>query len=182
MDITVTGRHIEITQPIREYAAKKLEHVEIDFPRVLSAHFILEVDKFRHIAEVVLHCGSHITIEARDVEEDLYASIDKVVDKAARQMQKYKTRIQSHRPRKGESLHLDEQVLTHDLYEDEGSHRIVRTEAFAVKPMSVDEAVLQLELAERRHFLVFLNADSDKVNVLYRRKNGDFGLIQPKLA
>jgi len=182
MDITVTGRHLEITPAIREYAAKKLEHIGIDFPRVLSVHFILEVDKYRHIAEVVLHCGSHIVIEARDVEEDLYAAIDKVVDKAGRQMQKYKTRIKNHRPRKGEAFHLDEHVLTHDLHEDEGTHQVVRTEQFAVKPMSVDEAVLQMELAEHRHFLVFFNADASKINVLYRRKSGDFGLIQPQLA
>jgi putative sigma-54 modulation protein len=173
---------MEITPAIREYAAKKLDHIGLDFPKVLSAHYILEVDKFRHIAELVLHCGSHITIEARDIEENLYASIDKVVDKAARQMRKFKTKIQSHRPRKGEPVHLDEHVLTHDLHEEEGTHRIVRTEQFAVKPMSVDEAVLQLELAEHRHFLVFLNAESNKVNVLYRRKSGDFGLIQPSLA
>jgi putative sigma-54 modulation protein len=182
MDITVTGRHIEITQPIREYAEKKLAHIEMDFPKILSAHFILEVDKYRHIAELVLHCGSHIVIEARDVEEDLYAALDKVVDKVGRQLHKYKSRIQSHRPRRGEPTHLDEHVLTHDLHEDEGRHHVVRTEQYAVKPMSVDEAVLQLELAEGRHFLVFLNADANKINVLYRRKSGDFGLIQPNLA
>ncbi len=182
MEITVTGRHIEVTPSIREYAEKKLAHIEIDFPRILSAHFILEVDKFRHIAELVLHCGNHIVIEARDVEEDLYAALDKVADKVARQLHKYKARIQSHRPRKGELMHLAEHVLTHDLHEEEGSHHIVRTEQFAVKPMSIDEAVLQLELAEHRHFLVFLNADANKINVLYRRKSGDFGLIQPSLT
>jgi putative sigma-54 modulation protein len=182
MDITITGRHLEVTPPLREYAAKKLSHAEISFPKVLSAHFILEVDKYRHIAEVILHCSSHITIEARDVEEDLYAAIDKVVDKAARQLQKYKARIQKHRPRKGDDVHIDEHVLTHDLHEEEGSHRVVRTEKFAVKPMSVDEAVLQLELAEGRQFLVFLNSDANKINVLYRRKSDDFGLIQPQLA
>jgi len=181
MDITITGRHLEVTPAISEYAEKRLAHIGSDFPRVLSAHFILEVDKYRHIAELVLHCANHIVIEARDVEEDLYAALDKVVDKVSRQMQKYKTRIQNHRPRKGEAIHLDEHVLTHDLHEKEGSHHVVRTETFAVKPMSVDEAVLELELAEGRQFLVFLNADTDKINVLYRRKSGDFGLIQPGL-
>jgi putative sigma-54 modulation protein len=182
MDISVTGRHLEVTPAIREYAAKKLEHIDIEFPRILSAHFIVEVEKFRHIAELILQCGNHITIEARDVEEDLYAAIDRVVDKAARQMRKYKTKIQRHRPRVHLPMHLDEHVLTHDLHEDEGAHRVVRMEKFAIKPMSVEEAVLQLELLSGRQFLVFLNADTDKVNVLYRRKNGDFGLVQPTLA
>lgn len=182
MDITVTGRHVEVTPAIREYAAKKLDHIGIDFPRMLSAHYILEVDKFRQIAELIIQCGNHITIEATEVSEDLYASIDRVVDKAARRMRKYKTRLQNHHQRDAASVHVDEQVLTHDLHEDEGRHRVVRTERFAIKPMSVDEAVLQMELSESHQFLVFLNADSEKINVLYRRKSGDFGLILPTLA
>lgn len=182
MEITVTGRHVDVTPAIRDYATKKLEHIGIDFPRIMSAHFILEVEKFRHMAELVLQCGNHITIEVRDTSENLYASIDLVVDKAARRMRKYKTRLQNHRPRDHEPIHVDEQVLTHDLHEDEGKHHIVRTERFAIKPMSVDEAVLQMELLENHQFLVFLNAETDKVNVLYRRKSGDFGLIQPTLA
>jgi len=181
MDMTVTGRHVDVTPAIREYAAKKLDHIGIDFPRVLSAHYILEVDKFRHIAELVIQCGNHITIEAREVTEDLYASIDRVVDKAARQMRKYKTRIQRHRPRRAAPFQVDEQVVTHDLHEDEGTTRIVHTEKFAIKPMFVDEAVLQLEVSERQ-FLVFLNAETEKVNVIYRRKKGDFGLIVPALS
>ena len=100
MEMTVTGRHVEITPAIREYAEKKLDHIGIDFPHILSAHYILEVDKFRQIAELVLQCGNHITIEAREVSEDLYASIDRVVDKAARQMRKRKTKLQRHRPKR----------------------------------------------------------------------------------
>jgi putative sigma-54 modulation protein len=182
MDITVTGRHVDVTPAIREYATKKLDHIGIDFPRMLSAHYILEVDKFRQIAELIIQCGNHITIEASEVSEDLYASIDRVVDKVSRQMRKYKTKLQNHRPRTPASLHVDEHVLTHDLHEDEGHHRVVRTERFAVKPMSVDEAVLQMELSESHQFLMFLNAETEKINVLYRRRGGDFGLIQPTLA
>lgn len=183
MEITVTGRHVSATPAIKEYAAKKLDHIGIDFPRILSAHFILDVEKYRHIAELVLQCGNHITIEAREISEDLYASIDRVVDKVARQMRKYKTKIQRHhRPRKSEPFHVDEHVLTHDLHMDEGETRVVHTERFAIKPMFVDEAVLQMELSDHHQFLVFLNADTEKVNVLYRRKKGDFGLIEPTLA
>lgn len=183
MEITVTGRHLDITPSIREYAATKLDHVGIEFPRILSAHFILEVDKFRHIAELIVQCGNHITIEAREVSEDLYASLDKVVDKVARQMRKYKTKMQNHhRPRRAELRHVDEHVLTHDLHEEQGKTQVVQTERFAIKPMFVDEAVLQLELSDHSQFLVFLNAETEKVNVIYRRRKGDFGLIQPTLA
>ncbi len=181
MDMTVTGRHVDVTPAIREYAEKKLEQIGIDFPRILSAHYILEVDKFRHIAELVLQCGNHITIEAREVSEDLYASIDRVVDKVERQMRKYKTKIQRHRPRRAALYHVDEQVMTHALHEEDGTTQIVHIEKFAIKPMYVDEAVLQLELSDRQ-FLVFLNAETEKVNVMYRRKKGDFGLIEPTLS
>jgi putative sigma-54 modulation protein len=179
MEIAVTGRHLSVTAPIREYAARKLSQIGIDFPRIHDAHFILEVDKYRHIAELVLHCGNHITIEARDVHEDLYAAIDKVVDKAERQIRKYKTRMQNHRPRRATLRHFAEQVLVHDLHEEKGSAQHVRTEQYPVKPMFVDEAVLQLEMSEHRQFLVFHNADTEKVNVLYRRHDGQFGLIDP---
>jgi putative sigma-54 modulation protein len=182
MDTVVTGRHLSITPPIREYAQRKLSQIGIDFPRIHDAHFILEVEKFRHIAELVLHCGNHITIEARDVHEDLYAAIDKVVDKAERQIRKYKTRMQNHRPRRASLRHIDEQVLVHNLHEEQGKSEHVRTEQYPVKPMFVDEALLQLELADGRHFVVFHNADTEKLNVLYRRRDGQFGLIEPVKA
>jgi len=182
MEITVTSRHVAATPAIKDYAAKKVENIGIDFPRILSAHFILDVEKFRHIAELVLQCGNHITIEAREVSEDLYASIDRVTDKVARQLRKYKTRMQNHRPRKLAARHIEERVLTHDLEEEDGTTRVVDTEQFQIKPMYVDEAVLQLEISDHRQFLVFLNADTEKLSVLYRRKNGHYGLIEPSLT
>jgi putative sigma-54 modulation protein len=182
MEIAVTGRHVAVTPAIEEYARKKIENIHIDFPRILDAHCIVEVDKFRQRAELVLHCGNHIHIEASDVQEDLYAAIDKAVDKAERQMRKYKTRIQKHRPRTAPLRHFEERVLTHDLHEEQGKTTQIRLEQYPCKPMFVDEAVLQLEVSDYRQFLVFFNAESEKVNVLYRRRNGDFGLIEPTFA
>ena len=95
----------------------------------------------------MLQCGNHITIEAREISGDLYASIDGAVEKVSRQMHRYKAKMQRHRPRKAQMFHVDEQVLTHDLHEDEGTTQLVHTEKFAVKPMFVDEAVMQLEIS-----------------------------------
>ena len=181
MDIIVTGRHISVTEPIKDYARKKIENIGIDFPRIIEAHVILEVEKFRHIAEVILICNAHINIEAREVSEDLYASIDKVVDKVARQMRKHKTKLQNHRPRHAKPIELDSHIYPADDSEDDEAKprgHAVRAEKLAVKPMYVDEAVLQMDVSDRQ-FLVFLNADTEKVNVMYRHKNGDFGLIVP---
>ncbi len=180
--VKVTGRHLQITEAINDYATKKIEGLHLDYPKIIEAHVILEVEKYRHSAEVVLVCSNHITIEACEETDDMYAALDAVTDKVARQMRKYKTRLmRKHRPRKEMVEHFDEQVLNPEPVEEEengANHPVVRTEQYTVKPMFVDEAVLQLEMSHRQ-FLVFRNARSSRVNVLYRRKSGDFGLIQP---
>ncbi|MDQ6655440.1 MAG: ribosome-associated translation inhibitor RaiA [Verrucomicrobiota bacterium] len=183
--VRVTGRHLQITSAINDYVTRKIEGLHLDYPKIIEAHVILEVEKYRHSAEVILVCSNHITIEACEETNDMYAAIDAVVDKVQRQMRKYKTRLmRQHRPRKEMIQHLDEHVIDSEPVEmddeaDGGTHHpVVRTERFPVKPMFVDEAVLQLEMSHRQ-FLVFLNARNSRVNVLYRRKSGDFGLIEP---
>ena len=182
LPIKVTGRHVDITEPIRQYAVKKIEGLHLDYPRIIEAQVILDIEKFRHNAEVILHCANHITIEASAETSDMYASIDEVMAKIARQMRKYKTKImRTHRPRRGdEVVHLEEHVLSAEPMEhhEEAEPNVIQTERYPVKPMFVDEAVLQLEMSSRQ-FVVFLNARTEKVNVLYRRKSGDFGLIEP---
>src|SRR3954469_15648818 len=110
--VKVTGRHVSITEPIKDYAIKKIEHLHLDYPRIMEVHVILNVEKHRHFAEMILHCNNHVTIEASAETPDMYASIDSVIDKIAQQMRKYKTKIlRSHRPRGGSVKHFDEQVL-----------------------------------------------------------------------
>jgi putative sigma-54 modulation protein len=184
LPIKVTGRHVSITPPIKDYACKKVEGLHLDYPRIIEALVILNVEKYRQSAEIVLVCGNHITIEASAETDDMYASIDQVIAKIAQQMRKYKTKImRQHRPRRQEVQHLDEQVLSIEGFDDheESEPTVIHSEKYPVKPMFVDEAVLQLEMSSRQ-FVVFLNAKSEKVNVLYRRKGQDFGLIEPVFA
>ena len=126
----------------------------------------------------------------------MYVSVDEVVDKIARQMRKYKTRLmRQHRPRKHTIRHLEETVLRWEWVDgleespetgtasskpepDPSDPSVVQSEKYPVKPMFIDEAVLQIEMSSKQ-FLVFLNAKTEKVNVIYRRKSGDFGLIEP---
>ncbi len=183
--VKVTGRHVSITEAIKDYANKKVDNLHLDYPRIIEAHVILDVEKHRHFAEVILHCNNHITIEASHECDDMYASIDGVIDKIAQQMRKYKTKIlRNHRPR-GFVKHFDEHVFAPldsafaDLEESEPE--VIKTERYAVKPMFVDEAVLQIEMSNRQ-FVVFLNAKSEKINVLYRRKDGGFGLMEPTFS
>jgi putative sigma-54 modulation protein len=182
--VRVTGRHVSITEPIKDYATSKLEHLHLDYPKIIEAHFILDVEKHRHFAEIILHCTNHITIEASHETDDMYASIDGVIDKIAQQMRKYKTKIlRNHRPRGFDVKHIDEQVLSVVGFDEhaESEPLVIQTERYPVKPMFVDEAVLQLEMSSRQ-FVVFLNAKTEKVNILYRRKDGGFGLIEPIYA
>ena len=180
--VKVTGRHVSITEAIKNYALTKVEHLHLDYPRIIEAHVILDVEKHRHFAEIILHCTNHITIEASHETDDMYASIDGVAAKTAQQMRKYKTKIlRNHRPRRQSIRHIEEQVLHiedtfHEIEESEPS--VIKTERYPVKPMFVDEAVLQIEMSNRQ-FVVFLNAKTEKVNILYRRKGDGFGLIEP---
>lgn len=185
--IKVTGRHVSVTEPIKDYAVTRIEHLHLDYPRIIEAHVILDVEKIRHFAEIILHCTNHITIEASHTTDDMYASIDGVVAKIAQQMRKYKTKIlKSHRPRGQQSIrHIEEQVLQINeatFHEIENSEpEVIKTERYPVKPMYVDEAVLQIEMSNRQ-FVVFQNAKTEKVNILYRRKDSGFGLIEPTFA
>jgi len=180
--VRVTGRHISITEAIRDYACSKLEHIHLDYPRIIEAHVILDVNKHRQSAEIVLQCANHITIEADEECDDMYAAIDGVVAKIARQMRKYKTKmLRSHRPRRHEAQHFEQHVLHIDEHfelHEETEARQVQTEHLMVRSLFVDEAILQLEMAANKPFVVFVNAKTEKVNILHRRKDGGFSLIE----
>ncbi|MEM8955821.1 MAG: ribosome-associated translation inhibitor RaiA [Verrucomicrobiota bacterium] len=185
LPITVTGRHVSVTESMRAYATKKLEGLHLDYPRIIEAKVILDVEKNRQIAEIVLFCANHITIEASTETEDLYASIDETVSKIARRMRKHKTRLlKSHRPRNQTIRHLEEQVFSADLPEHEDEEPeplIVHKENYRIRPMFRDEAIMEMEMSERT-FLVFQNAKNNRLNIVFRRKDGDYGVIEPQLG
>lgn len=184
LPIKVTGRHVSVTEAMKDYAIKRVEGLHLDYPRIIEAQVILDVQKYRHIAEVILHCANHITIEAATETTDMYASVDQVMDKIAQQMRKYKTRImRQHRPRRGEIQQVDEHVFSIEGFEEntETEPSVIHTEKYPVKPMFVDEAILQLEMSTRQ-FVVFQNAKTSKINVLFRRKETGFGLIEPVIS
>jgi putative sigma-54 modulation protein len=182
LHITVTGRHLEITDAIREYARKKIDGLHLDYPRIIEAKVVLDVQTHhRHFAEIVLFCANHITIECSSTSEDLYAAIDETVSKIARRMRKFKTRLlKSHRPRKGGIRHLDEHVFASEGFEtseaDNVEPLIIHPENYRIRPLYPDEAITELELSER-HFVVFHNQNSHDLNILFRRKDGDYGMI-----
>lgn len=99
MQISVTGRHVEITDAIRDHTHGKIEHALAEFPRVESVHVILSVEKYRHLAEIVIQAASHVRVDAREESSDMYASIDGAVDKAAKQLRRVWDRRHDHKSR-----------------------------------------------------------------------------------
>lgn len=171
MKVTITGKNIEVSEYLRDLALKKIAKLERYFPEDTEVIITMAVEKNRHIVEVTIPYQGGI-IRGEESTGDMYASIDNVIAKLEKQIHRYKTRLEK-------SLRYDDASPEYDDYddEDEGPH-IVRVKRFSMKPMSVEEAMLQLELLGHS-FFVFTNAETDRINVIYARKDGNFGLIEP---
>lgn len=168
------GRGVEVTDALRSYAEKRLGRLERQLPDPqielqLSAEHNPSI-KDSHVAEATVITKGPV-LRARESSHDMRASIDRLVDKLERQVTRY--REKRGRRRRASRQAPDEGIL---MAEDP---QIVRTKQFAVKPMTAEEAVLQLELVGH-DFFVFRNADSDEVNIVYRRRQGGYGLIEPQ--
>lgn len=185
MNLMVTGRHMEVTDALKSYVEGGLARLRNHFDKVIDANVVLSVEKHRHIAEISLHANG-IRIHGRESSPDMYASVDAVLHKLDRQVRRYKDRINNHQPRvPKEDIAYHHQVIQlfetpEDADDAETKHHVVMREKVPVKPMSVDEAVMQLELVDDQ-FLVFKNADTQQVNVIYARDDGTYGLIEPRL-
>lgn len=188
LPIIVTGRHVEVTEAIREYAHKKIEGLHLDYPRIIEAKVIIDVQNHHlHMAEIILFCANHIVIEVKSTTQDIYASIDESISKIARRMRKYKTRLlKNHRPRKegtmGSIRHIEETVFHETSLEAESDHieaSYVHKEKFRVRPLYPDEAIMDLEISDRP-FLCFHNQITHKLAIIFRRKDGEYGLIEPE--
>lgn len=176
MKLTINGRNIEVTDALKTTIEKKMGKLDkyFNLSGPVEAYVKLEVVREQHIVEVTLFVGGMI-LRAEERLNDMYASIDEVVDKLERQIHKYKTRVNRKMREASEVSAIDRNAL-----EDERQNepRIVRTKRFSMKPMSPEEAVLQMELLGHS-FYVFIDDVSDEVNVVYKRKDGNYGLIEP---
>jgi putative sigma-54 modulation protein len=176
--LQVKGKNVEVTDSIREYAEEKLAKLERQLADPTRVELELAVERNpsisqNHVAEATIWTKGPI-LRAREASADHKASIDQLVDKLERQVKRYR---EKRRPRRGQ--HPSAAELPEDAIPIEEEPRIVKSKQFAVKPMSPEEAVLQLELVGH-DFFVFQNADTGDVNVVYRRRDGAYGLIEPQ--
>ncbi|MBN2726758.1 ribosome-associated translation inhibitor RaiA [Candidatus Mcinerneyibacteriota bacterium] len=175
--MNVTGKNIKVTNAIKEYLEEKITKLEHFNDHILSANVILSVEKLRHIVEVTLQTAGS-TLHVSEETDDLYKSIDACMDIMARKLKKIKDKSVD-RKRNGESLgEIAESALLEGV-EISSGHHVVQVDRYVKKPMTVDEAALELDLLDN-DFLVFFNESRQRVNVIYRRKDGNFGLIDPK--
>jgi putative sigma-54 modulation protein len=184
LPITITVRHEQVTDSLHDYVTKKIESLHLDYPRIIEAKIVLDVQKNRYIAEIILFCANHITIEAHTEGKDMYAAIDETIEKIARRMRKHKTRLlKKHRPHRNESIrHLDEHffaeaVLDHPADSDNDPiPYIIHPDNYTIRTMFKEDAIMQLELSERP-FVLYKSARRGCLTIVYRRKDGDFSAI-----
>jgi putative sigma-54 modulation protein len=174
MKLTVRGKNIEVTEALRDHVEKRVGKIDKYFDVNTEAQVTLTVEGAGlHKVEVTAGING-LLLRAEEGTADMYASIDLVVDKLERQIAKYKTRI-NRKARQGGGL---KELTQLPKVEEDDELEVVKTKRFAVKPMPVEEAILQMNLLGH-DFYVFANADNDEVNVIYKRKDGKYGLIEP---
>lgn len=171
MMVQVRGRNMEVTAALKEYVEKRLGKLDKYLDNLGEAQVTLTVEKESHRIEVTIPINGMI-LRGEESTGDMYASIDQVVEKLEKQIEKYKGRLlrRSGKP-------MGDGRYTAPGADDEGPE-VVRTKKFAFKPMAVEEAVLQMNLLGH-NFFVFSNAETEQVNVVYKRRKGNYGLIEP---
>ena len=176
MRITITGRNIELTPGIKEAVEEKLSKLEKYFKPETDVLVTLSVEKDRQKIEVTIPTKGH-TIRAEEVSNDMYVSIDLVEETIERQLIKYRTKIVS--KKLNAAANFKAEYLEEKYEDDEEEIKIVRSKRYDLKPMYPEDACIQMELLGH-DFFVFVNAETDEVNVVYKRKGNTYGIIEPE--
>ena len=187
MQLSVTFRHMEPSEALKQYVVDKLQRIRKFFPDPIRAQIVLSLERYLHKADIIITLHNGLAIKGKELTEDMYAAIDLVMDKIEKQVRRYKDRITSHRPAAGpevlvhyevmEPLAEEQPVARPEAEERAAEFKIVKSTKFFAKPMSPDEAIMQMNLLGN-DFLVFTNADTRDVNVVYKRADGNYGLIE----
>lgn len=174
MHVTVTFRHMESSDALKTYAEEKTQRLSKYLVEPIEVHWVLSVEKIRHNADATI-VANGISVKATEATQDMYSAIDMVMDKLEKQVRKHKEKIKDHKPHNSQGASIK-------YAGEEGASvrvpRIVKKENQFLKPMSVEEAAMQLDLGG--DFLVFTDSSLSNVSVIYRLEDGDFGLIEAR--
>ena len=179
MIITISGKNIEVSDYLEELINKKVSKLDKYFPEDTQAHVTPSVERNRHIVEVTIPYAGGL-IRGEETSGDMYASVDNVLSKLEKQIVRHRTKLEKSLRagafRAPEPVYAD--AFTQDDLDEEAA-KVVKVKRFDIKPMTVDEAMLQLEMLGHS-FYMFTNGDTNQINVIYKRKDGNYGLIEPE--
>lgn len=175
MKLTVRGKNLEVTNALREYLEKRLEKLARYFDTPFNVQVVLSVEKENRLVEVTCFVEK-VVLRGVESNTDMYAAIDLVVDKIVRQIHKHKTRL-AKRFKKEAGFKVE--PVAEAIQEEE--IEVVKRKHFEVRPMDLEEAILQMNLIGH-DFFMFFNAETEQMNVVYRRHDGRYGLIEPELV
>lgn len=178
MELTVTFRHLDPNDNLRNYAREKVSRIEKYLSTITEVHVILSLEKRSYIAEVIVNVNRAKIAAKEASEENMYAAIDLVVDKIERQTKKYKDKLTSHKDQHRKAHH---KIFSSEDFEAAQRASVIKMESVSIRQMHIEEAISQIESISDE-FLVFRNVETSKVNVLYKRRDGDLGLIEPEDA
>ncbi len=181
MLIQITARHVEVSAKLKSYIESRVEKLDKFLDGITDVHIKLSSEKYRQIAELNVHGRGNVYLSATEASEDLKSSVTQAIEKIEGQAKKQRAKKIDKKRRRPSAVDGAGtfNVITGDSGEDGGPTEVIESRRFVIKPLTVEEAVLQLE-DERTEFLVFRNAANSRTNVLYRRPDGNFGLIDPK--
>ena len=162
---------------LNKYAVSKVEALSRYFDGIISADIVMDVEKERQIVEIVAHLVKRKVVKASAESDDMYASIDAAVDKLKQQLRKYKDQLREKRSARQAAAEARRRTLTDAQPTSEDN--IIRTKVYLRKPMTLEEARLQLEANTERDFLIFVDAESEGLQILHRHKDGHYELLEP---
>jgi putative sigma-54 modulation protein len=178
MQIAVTFRHMATDKGVKDYVKEKVQRLQKYIVNPSEVHVVLSVEKFRHIAEITI-IGDGVTLNSQGRNSDLYAAIDQMVEKAERQIRERRGRARRKRPNLSHSkAPIRRGGSTFENREEMEIPSITQRKHILAKPMSLEEAVAQLDLSQE-DILVFINSDSEQMNVLRRSKDGGYEWVEP---
>lgn len=195
--LTINGRNVLVTEAMKNYAIDKLSKLEKYGTRIIDVAVTMDIQRFEHQVDIIIKLNQ-VMIKSSASTDNMYASIDKAVDKVQAQLRKYKQRLQDHHAKPLEVVDMQVNVLRpaadnfiaeiNDEIEDENlrqfdeefkPHTIVKQETQQLKFLTLDEALMKIELSGDQ-FLVFRNESDRKINIIYRREDGDYGVLMPE--
>lgn len=191
-NISITGRHLAVTDSMKDYAMEKVAKLERFTDRIIDVNIIMDVQREMHRVEIILKVG-HTKITSQAMTTDMYASIDKAVDKIEAQLRRYKEKLQNHHAKGSVAIDMNVNIIPRPAREAEEEeweennanqtehfpvHEIVQQDTIPLKVLNQEEALMKMELSGD-NFLLYKAEEDQKLKLIYRRKDGNYGLIEP---